>query len=210
MMQAADQPGASVTYVTQSSTNSSLTSYTYTGISIGDAYPGRVIIVCAIGNSNSGATFSNMSVNGVTLTNAAAYRAHGIAAVYDSTSTTIDVTLNYSVAPGRAGAWIYVGSGFKSLTPYSTASVDMTASNTNFSLNANVIPGAAAVATGYGNNSGAFTWTGVTEDFDSYTTGGQFSSASQSFSQLEAPRTIQVQKSSINANNDVALLAVFR
>lgn len=105
--------------------------------------------------------------------------------------TTAAIVSNWTGSPTASRVHVYrviVTGGGNLLVYDSTPDVD----SDPLLLNANVVNSGFAIGGAFSQNGGALTWTGLTENFESDLSGGEyFSSASLAFTADEAARTIE-------------------
>lgn len=147
------------------SNTSNLTTYSFTGVSIGAASADRRVVVCCMWSASSSRAFSSGSIAGVGAT-LHIERAPGffakcaIMSANVSTGTTADISFTLSGSALRGGIGVYAVYGLVSSTPHATA-------ESNTSLTINVPANGLLISCGIANSTGAVTWTGANEDYDS-------------------------------------------
>jgi hypothetical protein len=170
-------------------TTSSASSFTYTNAPLGTATAGRVIIVGVPARS---ALATSCTIAGISATRIYTYQpiAEGIsifvARVPTGTTGNISVVLN-----GTARVGIYVWAAYNIIDPFNPIATDEGYSTRPVNLSQNVVRGSIGVCAAYNNDqNGGFTYVGLTRNFNSYVSGGDFSCASETFTLNETPRTM--------------------
>ena len=183
-----------LTYVTSLSDTADLTTYTFTGASIGTAAADRLVVIVAETINTSARTIDSATIGGVaaTLVVKTTTTNNAAAAIFSLTvaaGTTADITFTCSGATLRAALHIYTITGLSSTTATDTDQV-VSASATSLTRNVDVSEGGVMIGGGRTSN-GAVTWTGLTEDAGLTVEALQeFSAASASSMTAEAGRTI--------------------
>lgn len=180
-------PDATAVYKGVVSTNTDATSLTYSSAPLGTATPDRVIVVCVVSN---GADTSTVTVGGVSATQLVDGGISEVWAVRYPTGTTANVVATFSSAFTRAAIFVYsCYNVINEKVPLATKTGSQTRPT---DLSSNVVKGSIGIGCSYNNDSTSFTWTGLTERYDAYVSGGSFTTASQDFSSNETPRTMSV------------------
>lgn len=179
-----------LSYVTNVSSASDLTTYTFAGTSIGTAAEDRFVIVSASLRSTASRTFSSVSIGGTNGTELVKFDSNqtcvGIWGLRVTSGTTADIVVTMSAAASRCACGVWAVYGLNSLTPIDTAS--STASPLALSLD--TLPGCAVLAATYTGGSTLETWAGLTEDFDTTVEGAHNHGASGLMTTAETPRTV--------------------
>ena len=101
--------------------------------------------------------------------------------------TTGDVVVVWNTGQSRCGVGIFAVYG-------AAAAANDTAGSVTDPLTAgglDILAGGVAIGGGYNGNTSAFTWTGLTEDYDELVSGAQYhSGASDAFQAAETARTV--------------------
>lgn len=197
----------SISYRDAPGSASDLSTYTFSGVSIGTAGTNRHVIVGIMSLDNSlGLTgISSVTVGGVsTSTESASNAADGsfaalvIAAVPTGTTADIVVNMTTTQARLRIGVW----AAYDLVSPTAAATAQSVADPATLSLNVQL--GDIVVACGFNNTTSTASWTGATERFDSSLEGTNESGADHTATSAESPRTITLDWSSPNRRNAVA------
>lgn len=165
-------PAATITYVSQNSSESNLTTYTFTAQSIGTEASDRFVIVgvYALANTNVG-NITGVTCGGTTMTellqqeDASGFSDFAIYGVLKTSGTTADIVVTMSGAPDRLGIDVWRANKLVSETPtdtlsVNTASVDLTGTIT---VQDN---GFVLGCSGNENLNVTHTWTNLTERHD--------------------------------------------
>lgn len=157
---------ATRTYVTQTSSTSNATVYTFASTTLGGSASDYIVIVPFITGVGSG-TISSVTVEGNSTTQAVQATnievSTGMFIRQASGNATGSVEVTCSSGKGRCGIGVYRLTGISSSTPHATATDTATA----FAPSVNVQAGGVVIAAGTSNNNSTATaWSGVTEDFD--------------------------------------------
>jgi hypothetical protein len=185
----------SVSYITSATDSVGRTTYNFTSTSFGSASDRSLVIVGVSGYDGKSESISSVSVGGVAATqivqSTSATAMSGIfAAVVSGTSGTVSVTFGSAVTAAAIGVW--AAYNLSSTTAFNTNS-NLLTSGTSISANVNTPSQGVVIAVGTiaaGANR-TFTWTGVTERYDTSfsstrtTSGGDFTTTS-----AESPRTV--------------------
>jgi hypothetical protein len=164
------QKAVTLSYTDSATSSSNGPTVTYSTRSLGTAAADRIILVGVIGNDNS-RTVSSVTVGGVsasitvnTFTGASA--AHCIyiwqAAVPSGTTGNIVVTFSGTVSDSGIGVWALYNAN-------STATATATNSSNPLSTTINVPANGALVGIARSGASSTFTWTNLTENYDTIT-----------------------------------------
>lgn len=156
------------TYVTTASSASGLTTYTFTGVSIGTASADRRIVIAAAARAASNLTLSSVTVDGVSATvdyapTTANGSATGFASIAAPTGTTATITVTWSGAAARSAIGIVAVTG-------GALSVSSTAASNGSSATVTGVAGGFVLAQAYRQNIG--TWSGVTGAWTTTITAG--------------------------------------
>jgi len=160
---------ARATYITSSAQSGSSTTYTFTGINIGTAYPDRVIIIAAMMVAGSGLT---TSISGLTVGGAAATKIVGAdaagsqAAIFIyrlSTGTTATIVATNTGTMTGAGVSVYSATGMKKFAGDTTNSYITTKSASSLNLTGTQAGFAIGVASD--DVSTGLAWTGLTSNY---------------------------------------------
>jgi hypothetical protein len=186
------------------SSSQSLTTYTYTAVPFGSARSDRIIVVSIVASNSASRSVSSVTIGGVSATlvsssNSAAgliFTATYYAVVPTGTSGTVSVV--FSGATRDVGVGVYSIVDASSSTPLSGGTYSNSSSNSGsitLSTSADaVIIGGVIVGTAVT----AFTWSGVSSDFQSFaiTRGRGFASGTANTSSTTV---------SVNSNSTSAL-----
>lgn len=206
---------AAVAYVGNGASASDLTTYSIAGINFGAAAADRYLVAAISVAAGAARTFSGApTIGGIAASSVVEQASVNaiiglfIAAVPSGTSGDVNFTMNAACL--RAAVTVWQLKGLLSATPTATAaSAASPPSAAIAALAGGVIIGGAA---GYATASQSWTWTGLTEDFDSPFQDGSnwqiYSAASAAFASSSAP-TISATKTGANTN-DAMVLAAFR
>lgn len=206
-------PPASVAYQGTYTSNSALTTYTYTSAPIGSATSTRVVYVGVV---TRGGTVSDYTVNigGVAATQVSTVLGNSttVMAIYgrvvsSGTTASISVTIVGGV-PTRAA--IHVWAAYNVQNPFTQVSTTWGFNSRPINLSTNVTEGSIGLCVAYNNDSTTFTYTGLTENFDSYVSGGSFTCASQAFAVTESPRSMSVTCADTSPVGFTGLISVVR
>lgn len=179
-------PEASIIYRNGASSNADATSFTFTG-SVSTESPDRVVVVCVISN---GADATSVTVGGVAATQLVDGGISEVWAARCPTGTAVTIQVLLASAFVRMGAFCFSAYNvINEKIPLATATGSQTRPT---DLSRNVIRGSIGAAASYNNDSTGFTWSGITENYDAYVSGGSFTVASQNFSLNETPRAMSV------------------
>lgn len=158
------------TYRDSSGTNATNTTFSFSGLAIGPAYPDRRVLVpiSARGNTTIGvinsvtvggiaapviAQFNNISGGNISIS------AFAIADV--PTGVTATVVVTFSTSKLRCGVAVYDISGIGVDTPLDTQSATF-----GTPPNINVIEGSCVIGMGFSAANTSYTWASITEDYD--------------------------------------------
>jgi hypothetical protein len=193
------------TFTVSDASNSNLTTYTFSGKSIGPASAGRRVFVATF--ASPVASVTSVTIGGIAATEAVTGTNSGsICALYYAnvpTGATADivVTFNTTAFYSAIGIWYDAGGGDIGETKTSTSATysDTIAVQENGGL--------IGVACTQNQGTGRFTFTGVTEDFeqDSGSSGEHMGGGSAAISADDATRAIGVTIS--NPNSPVIIFA---
>lgn len=168
-------PPAIVTYVTNVSNSSNLTTYTLTSVSIGTASADRYVIVgFGASDGTAGKTDSSVTIGGVSATKlVGAYYVGGttrMCAMYAAlvpTGTTATVAITFSGQMSRLGVSVFSSTGLQSVTPRDSATAQGDTSGTLLSASLTGPDGGFIVGFVFMQDELAnFVWTGITERND--------------------------------------------
>jgi hypothetical protein len=168
---------ARLTYITQTSSLSKLTTYTFTGVSIGTASDDRlVVIACAAGRSSAENTLSSVTIGGTAATvhaaspsvvSGAATIQCGIASRLVTSGTTADIVITWSAQVDACNLAVYTLTAWKSSTPTSTFSATTVTSVTTRTATINLSArGATLFVVGPTGSGRTTTWSSATENYD--------------------------------------------
>lgn len=160
-----------VTFGSYDASETDLTTYTFTAMTIGTAASDRRVHVIAFA-SNGGVTLSSATIGGVsaTINVQAATASSGQMAIITAnvpTGTTADVALTWSAGQTRCGAMAWYSTGLTSDAALATASA--TTNGATMTLTGSVNGGFALGGAWANGGSSTCTWTGSpspTEDVD--------------------------------------------
>lgn len=167
------------TFAASTGDGSDLTTYNYVGVSISTAASNRKVVVCCM--SRAAGAINSVTVAGVSATlavSADGSNANSEIWVADvPTGTTANIDVVYSTGKVRAAIAVYAMYGAASSTPTNT----YTDTATPWSQSINVPAGGVAFACQCNSDNLAFTWAGLTEDYDA-----DFPDAAQSYTGASA------------------------
>ena len=169
--------------------------YTFSGIALGAADAGRVIVVGTSSGGGSASTVSGLTVGGVSAVEAVELQHQGDANYRSSlwvaevpTGTTGDVVVTMSGSTGDCGIIVWPTTGADS-SPHATASDATDAGGLTVDLN--VEADGAIFAYSACDAGPGWSWTGVTEDIDEIIDSGWYQSgASAEFESASTPQTV--------------------
>lgn len=155
-------------YITSSSSTSDLTTYTFSGVSIGTATSDRLVIVGAASTETGGLrTVSSISIGGIngTLHEAPAGDWHpvGLASRAVSSGTTADIVVTFSGGVARCMIFVWTLKNYVSATPYDSDSIQGTSSISR-SVTFNIPAHGVAVYVASKGADTSFTWSSATEN----------------------------------------------
>lgn len=163
---------AEITYLQNATSESDLTTYTFSSQSLGSAVADRQIIVGVWGLRSSQTATVSVTVAGITASKVVEQISNngtglGVAALYIAavpTGTTGDVVVTYGSGGNQSRVFIamWKGTGLNS-TPEDIGSSTSSPASDSLTVSAN---SAQVAFAGITNQNGAWTWAGVTEDFD--------------------------------------------
>jgi len=155
---------ASLTYLTTASDTVDRTAYTFSGLSLGDADPSRIIAVVV--NCTDVLTVTSVTVAGVSATihlqATGIFTTCAIATAAVPTGTTGDVVVNLNTTGEDCGVGLWRIVNLPSTTPYDTASN----SEDPIVMSIDIPNRGILVAGGTFDQNGAVTTTGCTENYD--------------------------------------------
>ncbi|MGE0629651.1 MAG: hypothetical protein AB7O43_17720 [Hyphomicrobiaceae bacterium] len=192
------RPTISNTHNAATATDSS--AFNFTSCSIGAEASNRHVVVVAGGSAGSGATgISSLVINGVsatqlvsstnTDTGQSSTTEIWIAAV--PTGTSVTITPTYASERPRQFISVYAVYGLSSATAVAT----QTSTANNPTLDLNVQGGGVVIAGAIGNNSTAYTWSGLTEAYDTATETVGMSSAYAGNLSTATPKAVSATRS---------------
>lgn len=161
------------TFLQSVANDADLTTYTFPSQNLGTASAGRYIVALIAGSSGtSGRTISSVTIGGVSasqlgfVSEAGSTRASSIWIAAVPTGTTGDVVITWSAGMGRCGVGLYSLTGAQT-TAFDTATATAT-SGTTLSDTINIPAGGVcfSVATAQVSGDYSWSWTNITEDFD--------------------------------------------
>jgi hypothetical protein len=185
--------------------SSNLSSYTFTGVNLGQEASDRTIIVAAI--ARNVADITGVSVGGTPLTERAVsiYGSTTVFAIWSEVipaGTSASVVVQCSDGGDRAAIFVYSATGLQSQTPTATGGTGTNGQTVSLPVEADgFIIGAA-----YAHGSSA-SWTGLDEDADISIETLRASSAHREFTTAQSSHSMSV---SINSNAYSAVFAAFR
>jgi len=204
---------ASRSFITSVSSTSGLTTYTFSGVSLGAPSSDRQIIICAESRKTAGALCEIVacSIGGVAATVVAQQASAptgtanyaGIASAIVPAGETGDVSITFSVAQLRCGLQVYSLAGASVGAHRSAASL---ADNPSVALE---VP-AGGIATGCLSvaSSQAFDWVGLSQDHSAIVGGSlRTASASAELATAEAAKTMGVIRTSGTWSTPVGVFA---
>lgn len=156
-----------ISYRSQSSNTSDLSTYTFSSLDIGTA--GMRHVVVGVVSSGTSPSISSVTVAGVSATamleQAESNLKIGLWIASVPTGTTGDVVVTHTGSMLRCGVIVWAVYDLSSTTPTATASDATPALSQSLTINAGGV--GIGLADGYQNGSTAsWTWTGLTEDID--------------------------------------------
>jgi hypothetical protein len=163
---------ATVDYVTSANNSTTLTTYTFSGVSLGSTGSNRQIIVgISSSTGTAGRAISSVTVAGVSATSLVFLNRGGgdsrISAIWIAnvpTDTSGDIVVTFSGSMGRCGITVYAGRNLTSNTPQAT-NTSSTSSPLTLSLTGTTA--GFIVAQAMTQNAGeTFTWTGLTRNIN--------------------------------------------
>jgi hypothetical protein len=158
-----------VTYIDSHSTGTDASSHTYASVSIGTASADRLVVVAAIDDPRN---ISGVTIGGNAAAQLRDAQAGGSGNSADMwglvvpTGTTATIVVSYSggnASRGAIGIWTVTGHDPAQL-PYDSAAY--TGNGTGGTMQLDVVADGAIIAAGYSVSDPAFSWTGITEDFE--------------------------------------------
>ena len=164
--------GGTVTsaYVTQTSSSSNATAYTFSSTSIGTAAGDRIVVVSVSGSASdeSGNAMASLTVGGIAATKAAeAWHNGKLTAIWYAavpTGTTATIVATFGDSQTRCSIAVHTLTG-ASASPSDTATTS--GSGSSLSLSALTIPTDGVAIVSFANGSSSIvTWTNATEDYD--------------------------------------------
>lgn len=203
-------PDATITYRTQTSSASGLTTYTFVAVDIGTASADRVVLVAAHCRADTATAMTSVTIGGVSApiqVQRTGVNITGIASLGVAAGTTATIEVIYNNACFRAGIGTWATTGLLSATATFTGSsiVDPGAVSSNISA------GGVAVGAGVDSTTAAnCTWTNLTENYD-VTIGGASNTqtgASAAFATTQTGLSIQCDWATFD--NGVVAVAAFR
>jgi hypothetical protein len=176
------------------STNGTSPTPSFTDLAIGAAAADRKVVACIYVLTLTGRTITGVTIGGIAATQVKAASNGGagvrmaefwVADVPTGTTATVAVTISGGNILG-AGAIVYRMTGAGSSTPFDTD--EDTDGSDPQTGSIDVPANGAAIGFTFGNTSGrTFAWTGLTEDVDAATVGGNsWSSASGEFATAQS------------------------
>lgn len=188
-----------------------LTSYTFTGVSLGTVSVGRFVVVCVMGWSGSTATrtVSSLTLGGTAATaliNPATQYAGAIFGLYVPTGATADIAVTFSGSMVNAAIAVYAVTSLASTTPVSSGNAGPTAA-TSRTVTLTTAPGDVVIGHAMaGPAAGSITsWSGVAQDTTSALETAPVASASGLASGASTAVTVNVATSGALVLTAVAL-----
>lgn len=188
------KPQISIGYVTEAGSPSNLTTYTFSGTSIGAASADRVVIVAVAGMTGSARTISSVTIGGNTATVAVTQASTsgtgtriGLYYLAVPAGTTADIVVTFSGAMASCRIAVFAMTGHTSGTPAATGADG--SGSTTFNPNCNVVTGDVLICASLADGSGV-AWTNATEQSDGVTEENNLSTAKYTATSSETPRTI--------------------
>ena len=208
-------PPATVAQTASSAFTSGLVaSKTYSGLSIG-AVADRDLVIVGVhthGGGTSLASTTSVTIGGVSGTELADANGNDgtnacVVALYQAivpTGTTADVVVTFNASHGNGGCVVWTAKNVNTTAHDTGSSVAANPSDTIGVEAGGIIIGYVATANAY-----SWTWTNLTENFDSTTgTGGSgHSGASDAFAAADATRTITATPSSATSRRAMGLVS---
>lgn len=197
--------GVRLQYITNVSSASDLTTYTFSSTSIGTAASDRYIIVSASLRSSAVRTFSSVTLGGSAMAQLVAtdgaQTCIGIWGLHYPTGTTADIAVTMSGGAGRCATGVWAVYGLNSLTPIDTS----TSSASPMVLDVNTTPGCVVIGAAYTAGTTGETFSGISEDFDAVVEGAHSPAGSDMMSIAETPRTIRLTLTGATTQNSVCV-----
>lgn len=200
---------ATVTYTDSSASNTDLTTYTFSSLSIGEASTSRHVIVAVLA-SNAAATVSTLTVGGVSASLAKrATATNGIAEIWIvavPTGATGNVVVTFNAGNNRASVGVWAAYNLLSAT-----ATDSDESNADPGVISIDVQAGGILVAGVYSVSGtvSYTWTNITERFDIVVeTTRRASGASLDFAAAQTGLSITADASAATSQTMVA--AAFR
>lgn len=178
-----------LTYIGYTEDSANLTTYTFTGVSIGTASSDRMVVVSIVGDASASRSISSVSIAGSAGTSVVARGAVSTpTAMYrrlvtSGTTATIEVT--FSGQMNRAAIYVHTITGLNSNVPEATMSTNTNSAAINGTSGAVVVAFAAILDTGRTS-----TWTNATKNSENQFAEGFVDSAVASNSSAAASLTI--------------------
>jgi hypothetical protein len=201
-----------VEYITNVSSTSNLTTYTFNSTSIGSAATDRYVVIGASGSSGTTSGISSITVNGNNATELVQVSGSTVAAglfiAAVPTGTTANIVVTFGGGKERCDVGVWKVTKLNSATPYDTASLGSGLSVNTGSVNIDTRVGGILLSYVHrgGVNSGTTTWTGATENYDTTLESRIISGASLNNTPTETNRLIQTDFTS--SATGLALVAV--
>ena len=200
---------ATVTYTDSSASDTDLTTYTFSSLSIGEASTSRHVIVAVLA-SNAAATVSTLTVGGVSASLAKrATATNGIAEIWIvavPTGATGNVVVTFNAGSNRASVGVWAAYNLLSAT-----ATDSDESNADPGVISIDVQAGGILVAGVYSASGtvSYTWTNITERFDIVVeTTRRASGASLDFAAAQTGLSITADASAATSQTMVA--AAFR
>jgi hypothetical protein len=186
-----------LSYVASTANATDAASYTFAGHAIGAVAVNRRVIVAVAGRAGASLTFNSLTVGGNAAakiaeradnTDAANFNCTAIFLVTLDTGTTADIVVTPNTTMLRCVIHVYRGVDINAVA-HQTKTAGITDPST---ITIDIPSGGNALASicNGDSNSGSYTWTGLTEDYDAVTELRTFSAAHGNFASQQTGRTV--------------------
>ena len=163
---------ATIAYCDEDSSESNLTTYTFTSVGIGTAAADRFVLCAAMAPANSGTrSFSSVTIGGisatqlVTVADASGFSEWAIYGASVPTGTTATIVVVLDTAPDRCGIMTFEANNLQSTTPTATATQNTASAALTQSITVQS-DGFILACAGIENSASRWGWTNLTEDID--------------------------------------------
>lgn len=123
-----------LTFIGFTSQTLDLTTYTFTGVNLGEATNDRVIVVCAYGSAGSARTVNSITLAGNTMTSVVGVTSVNnpsqMSRITSTTGTSATIVVTFSGSVNRCGIAVYSITGYGTVTNHNTASTTGVAATT--------------------------------------------------------------------------------